>query len=363
MRGLLAVAAMSFRTWWRDKSSAFWGVILPLLIMGLIGSAWGEAESLAFTVSFVWPPGGATSPAVVGIRQALGSVDMLQVIDEPKDRAVTALREGDRTLVLEPTPGAGGSDAPWGAQVDITYDQARDQMAQAAIAVVREVLRRAEQAVTGSQELFPITTHTVTGKRLRMFDFLLPGILAMSIAQTGLMGVSWSVADYRERRVLKRVLATPFHPLGFLGGLLARFTLVTLFQAVLILAVGVLVFKAQVVGSGALLLGLGALGSVAFLAVGFAISTLAPTAESANIIGSVINFPMMFLSGTFWPKEMMPDYMQPLVQALPLTPLVDAMRAVCTEGAGLAPFAGGLLYLAAWGAVALLVAAWRFRWE
>lgn len=339
------------------------------MLMGLLGSAFGRPESMAFTVAVVGPAaseGGDVPGSLASVvRQALGAVPVLKVVDEPGEQALAALRKGDRTLVVELVPETAGGRAGAGRplRVDLYFDEAHEQAGQAAIAVVREVLRRIEQAMTGAPEIFSVTTHPVTGRQLRMFDFLLPGIMAMSIMQTGLMGVSWSIADYRERRVLKRVLATPFHPMGFLGGLLTRFTLVTLLQSVLIFTVGVYGFGARVVGSVWVLFLLAGLGSVAFLSVGLTISTLAPTAESANIIGSLLNFPMMFLSRTFWPKEIMPAFMQPLVGVLPLTPLIDSMRAVSTEGASLAPYAGGLLYLAAWGGAALAIAAWRFRWE
>lgn len=360
---------MSFRVWWRDRSSAFWGVVFPLMLMGLLGSAFGRPESLTFTVAFVGsaaPEGGdVTGSLAPVVRQALAAVPVLKVVDEPREQALAALRKGDRTLVVDVAPATPDETAGAGQplRVDLYFDEAHEQAGQAAIAVVQEALRRVEQAMTGAPRLFSVSTHSVTGRQFRMFDFLLPGVGAMSIMQTGLMGVSWSIADYRERRMLKRVLATPFHPMGFLGGLLTRFTLVTLLQSALIFAVGVYGFGARVVGSVWVLFLLAALGSMAFLSVGLAISTLAPTAESANIIGSLLNFPMMFLSGTFWPKDIMPASMQPLVGVLPLTPLVDSMRAVSIEGASLAPYAGGLAYLVAWGAVALAIAAWRFRWE
>lgn len=196
-----------------------------------------------------------------------------------------------------------------------------------------------------------------------MFDFLLPGVIAMTVMQTGLMGVTWVVANYRERQVLKRVLATPFSPLAFLAGLVARFTVVNVLQAVVIFLVATFAFGAKTLGS---LLHLGVLtilGSVTFLAIGFAVSTLSRTAEAANTLGSVLNFPMLFLSGTFWPKEMLPDAIRPVVGLLPLTPLVDALRGVGAMGDPIGAYTPGILYLFAWAAAGFLVAAWRFRWE
>jgi ABC-2 type transport system permease protein len=130
-----------------------------------------------------------------------------------------------------------------------------------------------------------------------------------------------------------------------------------------IIAVAVLVFHAKIVGSLAALAALVVVGTLAFVGMGFAISTLSSTPESANLLGSAISFPMMFLAGVFWPRELMPPAFQPVVNLLPLTPLVEAMRAVSARGESLVPYLWGLVYLGVCGAVSFLVAARRFRWE
>jgi ABC-2 type transport system permease protein len=130
-----------------------------------------------------------------------------------------------------------------------------------------------------------------------------------------------------------------------------------------IIAVAVLIFHAKIVGSLATLAALIVVGTLAFVGMGFAISTLSSTPESANLLGSAISFPMMFLAGSFWPREFMGQAFQPVIGLLPLTPLVDAMRAVAARGDALAPFLPGLAYLAAWGVAAFALAARQFRWE
>jgi len=183
------------------------------------------------------------------------------------------------------------------------------------------------------------------------------------VMQTGLSGVTYVVTTYRQRLILKRILATPAHPAAFLGGLVGRYTLTSLFQMAVLIAVAVLVFHAKIVGSLATLAALVVVGTLAFVGMGFAISTVSSTPESANLLGSAISFPMMFLAGVFWPREFIPPAFEPVINLLPLTPLVDAMRAVSTRGESLGPYLWGLTYLAVWGAISFLVAARRFRWE
>src|SRR5690606_14021179 len=184
------------------------------------------------------------------------------------------------------------------AEYAVYYDESRMQTSELALAVLRRAFDEVNKQVSGRPDVIALKAEGVSGRSIRMFDYLLPGILAMTIMQTGLMGVTWTISAYRDEKVLKRVLSTPAHPFAFLAGLVSRFTLVNLLQAAIIVAVSIWVFKAQVAGSLLQLAALAAIGSVAFLAMGFAISTVTSNAEAANALGSMVNFPMLFLSGT-----------------------------------------------------------------
>jgi len=279
----------------------------------------------------------------------------MEETDEPM--ALEALRKGRRTLVVVVPANAG-------EPVRVYFDQARLQDSRTALVILERFIAEANLRLSGAPEVVRIQARGLQGQRqLRFFDFLLPGILAMTVMQTGLMGVTWVVAEYRQRLILKRILATPIHPFVFLGGLVGRYTVTNFVQMAIIVAVAIFAFNATIVGNPATVIGLLMFGTLVFVGIGFAISTVSKTPESANLLGSAIHFPMMFLSGTLWPREFMPDFMQPVIGLLPLTPLVDAMRAVAARGDALGPYLGGLGYLGAWGVVAFALAAWRFRWE
>ncbi len=356
-RGFLAVVSMSFRTWWRDKGSVFWGIVFPLLLMGLIGLVFGSSSNLTFSVSVAAVQ---EDPLTTGALEAFKSIEPFNVIEEPIETGLEKLEAGDRTLVVV-LPSL--QEAAAGGEVVVYFNEANSQVSQAGIAIVRQVVDEINKRLTGREDVVTLRSEGISATEFSMFDFLLPGIMAMTLMQTGLMGVTYVVANYRERLVLKRVLSTPFSPLVFLSGLVARFTVVNLLQVAIIFLVATFVFGARTAGSlweiGILCL----VGSVTFLAIGFAVSTVSKTAESANTLGSLINFPMLFLSGTFWPKDMLPEGIRPIVSALPLTPLVDAMRGVGAMGDSIVQYLPGILYLGAWAIAGFALAAWRFRWE
>lgn len=392
MRGFWAVTLISFRTWFRDRTSVFWGVLFPILLMGLIGAVFGGEGGLSFRVSVATS---AEGPLVDGLVDALEDVPVFEIVRESEDAALSALAAGQRSLVVvvsgpdvaalggESGPGAPDLGAFGEAALDqdaleaggpppaelppmellVYYDEGNSQVNQVGISIVQQVVDGVNKELTGRRDVISLSQQGIAAHKLSMFDFLLPGMIAMTLMQTGLMGVTYVVANYRETKLLKRVLTTALHPFAFLSGLVARFTVVNIGQAAIIFLVGTYVYGAKTVGSVLHLLVLGVIGSVAFLALGFLISTISKSAEAANALGSLVNFPMLFLSGTFWPREMLPDAMQPIVGALPLSPLVEAMRGVSTAGHSLLDYTPGILYLLAWTAVCFAVGAWRFRWE
>lgn len=356
MKAFVTTIIMGFRHYFRDRSSVFWGIAFPLILMALIGLAFGRSDSLTFSVGFVDQGGG---PLSQGLHSGLEEVPVFRVIDETDQaQALEALRKGRRTLVIVVPPITSGQP------VQVFFDQARVQDSQTALVILERFVAEANLRLSGAPQVVRIHTTGLKGqRRLRFFDFLLPGILAMTVMQTGLLGVTYVVAGYRQRLILKRILATPVHPLVFLGGLVGRYALTNLVQIAIIVAVALTVFNATIVGNPLVVAGLMIYGTFVFVGIGFAISTISRTAESANLLGSAIHFPMMFLSGTFWPREFMPEFMQPVIGSLPLTPLIEAMRAVAARGDALGPYLPGLAYLGAWGVAAFALAASRFRWE
>lgn len=355
MKAFLLTVIMGFRMYFRDRSSVFWGLAFPLIVMTLIGLAFGRSDSLAFTVAVVDQDGGSVA---AGLRQGLARVPVLRVMDQPDEaKALQALQAGRATLaVVVPRWGAG--------PIHVYFDQARIQESQTALMILERFVAEANLRIAGVQPVVQLQATGIAGrKQLRYFDFLLPGILAMTVMQTGLMGVTWVVAEYRQRLILKRILATPVHPVAFLGGLVGRYAITNLVQMAVIMAVAIAAFRVTIAGDVAVVVGLIIFGTLAFVGLGFAISVISKTPESANLLGSALHFPMMFLGGTFWPRELMPQFMQPVIRLLPISPLVDAMRAVAARGEAVTAYLPGLAYLGAWGLVAFLLAGLRFRWE
>ena len=134
-------------------------------------------------------------------------------------------------------------------------------------------------------------------------------------------------------------------------------------QAVLIVGVGRALFGVQVIGNLVAIAGLVVLGAMTFIAIGYVIASFAPTEETANALTSVVQFPLMFLSGIFFPLDQMPDWLRTVATAMPLTYLGDALRQTMVGGTAFAPVAVSVAILAGWLVVCFGISARFFRWQ
>jgi ABC-2 type transport system permease protein len=193
-------------------------------------------------------------------------------------------------------------------------------------------------------------------------SYLVPSILAMSLMQLGIYG-ALPLVQQREKLILKRLATTPLSPLAFIGAHAVVRLALGVLQAVLLIAVGIAVFGVVVVGHLAVVLSLVLLGVATFTAIGYVVATFAATEETATLVTNVITFPLMFLSGVFFPIAQMPDFLQPVAVALPLTYLADALRQVMVASEAFAPLVVEVGVLGGWLAAALLISARQFRWQ
>ena len=156
---------------------------------------------------------------------------------------------------------------------------------------------------------------------------------------------------------------TPLSSATFIAGQITARILLNAVQAVAVLLVAYFAFDVHVHGSWAALIFFILLGTLTFLSIGFIIAGLASTPETAGPIAGLISFPMIFVGGIFFPIRNLPDFLQPLVEAIPIVHLTGALRDIMTKGAGPADLWMPAAVLAAWLVVAFLVAAWSFRWD
>jgi ABC transporter DrrB family efflux protein len=207
------------------------------------------------------------------------------------------------------------------------------------------------------------TDKPVTEFGSRYIDFLVPGLIGMNLLGGGLFGVGFVIVDMRVRKLFKRLLATPMRRSDFLLALLTARLVFLVPEMAVLLVVGRLGFNVPINGDPLALAVIILAGVAAFDALGLLIACRTEKTETVSGLINLCMLPMYLVSGTFFSSKRFPDVVQPVIQALPLTQVNDALREVMLEGRSLADVAWRLAILLAWAAVCSVLALRWFRWR
>jgi ABC-2 type transport system permease protein len=334
----------------REPEKVFWVFIFPVLLAAGLG------------IAFRNKPADTTSVVVIDSADAQKTLAMLDYSNKTwpahsairatvldRDAALKAFHVGKYDLVIESKPD--GSYTYY-------YDPVRPE----------SVLSRAEidaalQSAAGRKDALATSSQSSSEPGSRYIDFLVPGLLGMNLMESGMWGVGFALVEMRQRKLLKRFIATPMRRSDFLLALTSSRLVLNVIQAGLLLSFGVLVFHMRVRGSITSVLLLTSLGAIAFGGVGILTACRAQKIESVSGLINLVTMPMWIFSGVFFSYQKFPAIAQPFIKALPLTVLNDALRATIIEGASLGSQSGRLLLLAVWGGVSFMIALRWFRWS
>jgi ABC-2 type transport system permease protein len=341
---LVQLTQVRYREFFREPEAVFWVFIFPVLLAAGLGIAFRNRAPDRTGVVVVGADSGATR-----LADALGGTGELQVSVLSDSAAAEALRTGEVALVIAPAPDA---------KVEYRYDDTRPESR-----IARLLVDDALQRAAGRRDPVTVSARLVHERGSRYIDFLVPGLLGMNLMGSGIWGVGFAIVDARKKRLLKRLIATPMSRPQFLASfVLSRLTLLVI-EVGLLLGFGALVFGVPLRGSFLVLVTICLASSLAFTSVGLLVSSRVQTMEGASGLMNLVMLPMWIFSGVFFSASRFPDSIQPFIQALPLTAVVDALRANILRGAGWGAVAPELGIILAWLGVSFLLALRLFRWR
>ena len=334
----------------REPEVVFWVFIFPLLLAAGLGIAFRNKPADITSVVVIDGPGAQKTLTMLQSPSGKNSSNKNSVRSTVLDRdaALKAFHFGKFDLAIESHPD--GSYTYY-------YDPARPE----------SVLSRAEidaqlQSAAGRKDALATSAESSSEPGSRYIDFLIPGLLGMNLMNSGMWGVGFALVEMRQRKLLKRFVATPMRRSDFLLALVSSRLVLMVIEVGLLLSFGVLVFHMPMQGSILAVLLLGSLGAVAFGGVGLLTACRAQKIETVSGLINVVMMPMWIFSGVFFSYDRFPAIIHPFIKALPLTALNDALRATILEGATLSSQSGQLLVLAVWGGVSFVLALRWFRW-
>jgi ABC-2 type transport system permease protein len=364
MRALGRLTIANITSFRRDPATLFWTIAFPVTFMVLFGLIFSGGGSTRFDVGWVDLDGTPASRALA-TSPALSAVFDLRT-GASEEEQLAAMRAGEvRAVIVVPAgfgAAASGAAAAGPLPVRLYTDPSNQQTAQTIGGIVGAVVGGVNQAASGRPPLLEVEARDIQSQQISTIALFVPSVLAMALMQLGLFGALPIVAE-RQNLVLKRLAATPLRRRTFVGSHILDRLLVAIVQAAIILGIGAVLFNVTLLGNPLLFAGLVILGALTFIALGYVIAAFARSEDSASQLTSILQFPLMFLSGIFFPLEAMPEVLRLVAVFLPLTYLGDALRQVMVDGIPFVPLWVDVVVLAAWMVGSFAVSARFFRWE
>lgn len=341
---LLQLTLARFREFLREPEAIFWTFVFPILLAAGLGLAFRSRPAETSHVGVL----NATHQAQA-LKEALARDPGLAVELLDEAGAASALQAGRIALLVVP----GSGDA-----AEFRYDTHRPEAR-----VARLQVDQALQKAAGRQDPVAVKDTLVSERGSRYIDFVLPGLLAMNLMGGGIWGLGFGIVDSRRKKLLKRLAVTPMSRSQYLASYLLHRLVVMVFEVGVVVAFGALVFGVPLRGSLIAFAAACTLGTLMFGALGLLCASRVRTIEGASGVMNVVMLPMWVCSGVFFSATNFPDALQPLIQALPLTAAVDALRLNMLQGAGFTALSGELAIMALWTVVSFGVALKLFRWQ
>lgn len=339
----------------REPEAIFWVFAFPILLAVALGFAFREKPPDKIPIGVVaggagGVPAQALAPGSAPAQQAIAALSRSPVLlprafSEAGGRE--ALRTGRISLLVDPGP-----------PVVFRFDETRPESR-----IARLEAGDALERAAGRADRIAVQEVRVKERGARYIDFLIPGLLGMNLMGTGIWSFAFSITTARNRKILKRLIATPMRKSDYLLAQAFSRLAFLVFEFAVLVGFGWIFFGVGVRGSLLLLALTCLLGAMTFCGVGLLIASRVNTIEGASGLANLVMMPMWLLSGVFFSYERFPEKVLPFIRALPLTAVNDALRGVMNEALPFSAVAPQLAIVAAWGILSFGVALKIFRWR
>jgi ABC-2 type transport system permease protein len=340
---LWALVLARIREFLREPEAIFWVYIFPILLTLALGIAFSSKPITE--INLVIAAGAGDEELQSRLQAHPAPRFRVRILEAQQAREL--LRVGKTDLVVVPPASPGGG-------LTYCFDPARAESMLARYA--------ANEVLQGGAALAVQEVH-LTERGSRYIDFLIPGLLGLSLMGGGMWGVGFVTVEMRIRMLLKRLLATPMKKRDFLLGIILSRLVFTIPEVLLMLLFSWLVFGVEIRGSVISLAVIIILGAFTFSGIGLLVASRAKTIEAVSGLMNLVMLPMWLLSGIFFASERFPEALQPLIRLLPLTPLITALRATMLDGTPLWALWPQLLLLVVYGLLSFGIALRIFRWQ
>jgi ABC-2 type transport system permease protein len=341
------------------RNTGFWVTSIMTAVLSMAVFGWlFNPDTQPFDLALVDEDRSEASRTLV---EAFGGIDNVEVREGARGNEMTSLQDGDLGAVVIVPEGFADDLGTGSATLPVFYDNSNPIRIGYVTTTVNAVVDSYNSQVMGQASAVTVQQQAVDTQNVRFIDFLTPGMVGMTVMWVNL-GVGFLLVTWREQGILRRLGVTPLRPGSLIASQAVSFSIVSLTQVTVVLLMGHFVFGVDIHGSFLLLAVTVFLGVMAMLSIGYVVASLLKTVTSVNAVINLVAFPMMFLGGSYFPLEP-PPALKPVIDAIPLTHLNDALREVVNHGGGVGDIWVSWLILAAWVVGGFGLSMRLFRWQ
>lgn len=366
-QGIFGFAKAGFRRFFRDKTAMFFTFLFPLIFLFIFGSIFNNKT---FSIKVALINHSETEFAKKFVEQAKKDDDKslkiqnIDTMDEAKQQLKRSQIDGIIELPADFGQVVGeGQTAKVTGTLKVLHAKGSEQSGDILTAMLNQVVAQINRGMGHPEAPLKVERQAIGDEALSNFDYTFTGLIAFSLMSMGIFGLANMLPTEKQNGQLRRLRAAPFHASQLLIAYTIVYTVISLISMANMLIVGLLVFKFNMRGSWLLFGLLATLGAMMMTGIGLAIGGWAQNENQSAPISNLISMPMMFLSGTFFPTFLFPEWLQAATSFVPITPLVNGLRLVMTESAGLMEVLPQIGIVSAWIVVIYIVAVKIFRWE
>lgn len=357
---------LSTKRFFRDRLAQFFSILFPLIFLFVFGSFSSGNNNVSFKVALLDQSHTQFSQKFVDKLESDKSSFEVQkdvtTMSEAKDKMSKSQIDG--IIILPDDFGAvkQGQSYPSG-QLELLYNQSSSGTGETMVSVLQGTFNQINNQLTATKPPFTVNGHALNEKSLTAFDYTFAGLLGFSIIGLGIFGPVNVFPELKKQGILRRLHTTPLRTWQYFLATMFSQAITGIMSIVVQFIVAIKVFDLKVNGSYLEIFIFTIFSIFMILGLGLAIGGWAKNERQAAPLSNIVVFPMLFLSGTFFPRYLMPDWLQSVTAYLPLTPVIDGLRLLSTEGAHLIDLGPQIALMSAWFVVIYAVAFRVFKWE
>lgn len=362
MRAILLFAWTQFKRFFRDPMALFFSLALPLIFLLIFGLIFRNDTNVSFDVAVFNHSDSQFAKEFVGALKKQDTFKEASVDDMNDAKEKMGRNEVDTIIEVPESFGTLNDNGQPNGSLNVFYSEAHPDVGRTVGQIIDAQLREASQKITQTPPLFEVKQTPTTTANLSQLDYMVSGLLGFAILSMGIFGLANQLPAEKKNGNLRRIRATPFTQMQLIFGTLIYYGVIALLSLALMLIAALTVFNFDMRGDW---LQLGVFLTVAIalmLGFGLLIGGWAKNENQSAVLANAISFPLMFLSGVFFPRYLMPEWLQGITGYLPLSPIVDGIRYITTESASLLDLGPQLAIIGVWLVVIYALAIRLFRW-